>query len=179
MIMMTENEFYKKKIFYSESIIKIRKEHKNQKNDIDLWYRSDRYVELQEIKNKFNTKLNQLKERDKIKLKLEKDSLYEMTIWYLNADKECRYCKLPQSELTNLHTQPGHINKRWPKRGQELEIDRMQSDLPYTDIENLTLACYWCNNGKTDTFTFDEAIEIGKSIQSIWEKRLNKKFKNG
>jgi hypothetical protein len=55
----------------------------------------------------------------------------------------------------------------------------MQSDLPYTDIENLTLACYWCNNGKTDTFTFDEAIEIGKSIQSIWEKRLNKKFENG
>jgi hypothetical protein len=179
MIMIKENEFYKKKIFYSESIIKIRKEFINQTNDIDLWYRSDRYIELQEVKNKFNTKLNQLKERDKIKLNIEKDSLYEMTIWYLNAPKECRYCKLPQSELINLHTLPGHINKRWPKRGQELEIDRMQSDLPYTDIENLTLACYWCNNGKTDTFTFDEAIEIGKSIQSIWEKRLNKKFENG
>lgn len=178
MIMLTENEFYKNKIFYSESIIKIKKEFKNQKTDIDLWYLSKRYNELQEIKNKFNTKLNQLKERDKIKLNLTIDSLYEMTMWYLNAPKECRYCKLPQSELINLHTLPGHINKRWPKRGQELEIDRKQSDLPYTNIDNLTLACYWCNNAKTDTFTFLEFINIGKSIQSIWENRLNKKFTN-
>ncbi len=178
--MLTENEFYKKKIFYSESIIKIRKEFKNQKKDIDLWYRSDRYIELQETKSKFNSKLKQqLKEIEEIEIDITNDLLYELTLWYLSAPKVCRYCKLPESELINLHEQPGHINKRWPKRGKELEIDRMQSDLPYNNIENLTLACYWCNNGKTDTFTFDEAIEIGKSIQSIWEKRLNKKFEDG
>lgn len=178
MIMLTENEFYKKKIFYSESIIKIKKEFKNQKEEIKLWYRSSSYIVLQDIKNKLNSKLNQLKESEEIVINVTNDLLYEMTIWYLNAPKVCRYCKIPETELLNLHKQPGHINKRWPSRGSALEIDRMQSDLPYTVIENLTLACYWCNNGKTDTFTFEESINVGKEIQKIWERRLNKKFNN-
>ena len=173
--MLTENEYYKKKIFYKEKNDAIFKKYKDQKKVIELWYLSDRYIELQVTKTKFNSKLKQIREID---IDITNEILYQMTLWYLSAPKVCRYCKLPESELINLHEQPGHINKRWPKRGKELEIDRMQSDLPYTIIENLTLACYWCNNGKTDTFTFDEAIKVGKSIQSIWEKRLNKKFKN-
>ena len=177
--MLTENEFYKKKIFYKEKKDEIIKEYKSQKKDIELWYRSDKYKNLQKAKSKCKSKIEDEIKNEEIEIDITNDLVYKMTIWYLTAPKICRYCKLPESELVNLHEQPGHINKRWPKRGKELEIDRMQSDLPYNNIENLTLACYWCNNGKTDTFTFDEAIEIGKSIQSIWEKRLNKRFKDG
>lgn len=36
------------------------------------------------------------------------------------------------------------------------------------------MSCYWCNNAKTDEFTFEEFEEIGKSFGLVWNKRLKK-----
>lgn len=37
------------------------------------------------------------------------------------------------------------------------------------------MACYWCNNAKTDEFTAEEFKEIGKEIRKIWDVRLASK----
>ena len=58
-------------------------------------------------------------------------------------------------------------------RGFKLEIERFDSNIEYS-YENMDLACYWCNNSKTDEFTKEEFEPVGKAIREIWNKRLNK-----
>ncbi len=41
--------------------------------------------------------------------------------------------------------------------------------LPYDQLNNVVLACYWCNNAKTDTFTYEEFKEVGKVFANIWK----------
>ena len=43
---------------------------------------------------------------------------------------------------------------------------------PYNK-DNCVLACYWCNNAKTDAFTADEFKPIGKEIGKTIQKILN------
>ena len=100
------------------------------------------------------------------------DELFRLFQWWECTPKICKYCSLPENLLDDLHNQEGHINKRYPQRGKSLEIDRMQSDLPYTVIENLVLACYWCNNAKTDEFFDDEFNSIGLAIGTMLKDRL-------
>ncbi len=83
---------------------------------------------------------------------------------------------ITENFLEELHNQPGHINKRFPQRGKSLEIDRKQANLPYSNIQNLVLACYWCNNAKTDTFTEQEFLQMGEVMKRIWENRLNRQL---
>lgn len=85
-------------------------------------------------------------------------------------NKSCKYCGVTNNEVIELAADK-KINKK-SERGWNLEIDRIDSNYEYTK-ENCVMACYWCNNAKTDEFTFDEFIEIGKSISKIWRKRLD------
>jgi 5-methylcytosine-specific restriction endonuclease McrA len=55
---------------------------------------------------------------------------------------------------------------RGGRRGKRLEVDRMISDQPYSP-ENCVLACYPCNNAKSDVFTYEEFVEIGKTIGRV------------
>lgn len=84
--------------------------------------------------------------------------------------KTCKYCGISNDEVIELAAHK-KINKK-SERGWNLEIDRIDSNYEYSK-ENCVMACYWCNNAKTDEFTFDEFTEIGKSISKIWQKRLN------
>ncbi len=62
---------------------------------------------------------------------------------------------------------------RGGKRGKRLELDRVDPNKQYDELENIVWCCYWCNNAKTNFFTRQEftpiAIEIGKSIKKIMD----------
>ena len=113
---------------------------------------------------------NVIEGRDKWKSKKIGGNFWDFYNWYLTADKKCYYCKLTEKKLAKLH-EIGIVNKR-KTRGQKLEIDRKIANEEYQNISNLTYSCYWCNNAKTDTFTEDEFIKIGKTIGLVWEERL-------
>ena len=81
----------------------------------------------------------------------------------------CEYCKITISQVIELANNYKLFKKNY--RGWSLEIDRKDSNYEYTP-ENCVMACYWCNNAKTDEFTYEEFKEIGQAIQKIWEKRL-------
>lgn len=85
--------------------------------------------------------------------------------------KNCFYCGIAEDDIEKL----GDIKKLNKKslRGWSLEIERLNSNLEYTS-QNCTLACYWCNNAKTDEFTPEEFKPIGKEIRKIWEDRISK-----
>jgi len=86
--------------------------------------------------------------------------------------KECCYCGISEEQLTLMNEQGLVKTKR--SRGSSLEIERMEPDEAYSNFGNLRYACYWCNNAKTDTFTYDEFKEhIAPGIRKIWNSRLN------
>lgn len=84
--------------------------------------------------------------------------------------KKCCYCGITEEDLGTLYCRYGRLTKR--SRGWKLELDRKEPNLPYDNLENIVYACYWCNNAKTDTFTHEEFLEIGKAISNIWKQRL-------
>jgi 5-methylcytosine-specific restriction endonuclease McrA len=65
---------------------------------------------------------------------------------------------------------------RGGRRGKRLELDRINPKIKNygEDINNLALACYWCNNAKTNYFTFEEFKIIGEKIKEIQQERLKK-----
>jgi len=94
--------------------------------------------------------------------------------WYLHQDRKCHYCGITEQEIGELLTREKLKTKRLSTRGRKLELERRNPVLPYSDLGNLTLCCYWCNNAKTDTFTDEEFNRVGAVFKSIWKDRLEK-----
>lgn len=100
------------------------------------------------------------------------DKFYE---WYIAQEQCCEYCKITQTELDVLldKNNPLILYTREGRRGKNLEIDRKSSKIEYgKDLKNLVLCCYWCNNAKTDEFSAEEFMPVGKAIGNILRKRL-------
>lgn len=91
--------------------------------------------------------------------------------WYIAHRDQCNYCGITEAEIKQLLDAGKLYTKRIGTHGRKLELDRINpngSDL----LNNLVVACYWCNNAKTDTFSHEEFLEVGKAIRKIWEARL-------
>jgi hypothetical protein len=86
--------------------------------------------------------------------------------WYVAEKKACYYCKTSSEELSGFYKRTD--SKR--PRGQSLEIERKE-DTKYTE-ENCELCCYWCNNAKSDIFSFDEFTKIGLAIGLVIKEKL-------
>lgn len=99
---------------------------------------------------------------------------FEVFIKHLNnLEQRCTYCGITELQIQDL-VQAGRLStKRLSTRGRRLELDRKNSEEPYDNLDNIVLACYWCNNAKTDTFSHEEFLKIGKAIQLVWSERLN------
>jgi len=93
----------------------------------------------------------------------DRNRFYE---WYEKQLKKqrclCHYCHLPGD--TNVYY--GHYFREPSNkgtRGHHLELERMCANGLYSP-ENCVLACYPCNNAKSDVFTYEEFLKIGKAI---------------
>ncbi len=99
--------------------------------------------------------------------------------WYDSRKGSCDYCGLTSDEsLLLFHGYPK--STRGGRRGKRLEIDRINPSIKNygQDINNLALACYWCNNAKTNYFTFEEFKKIGERIKDIQDARIENLIKN-
>jgi hypothetical protein len=89
-----------------------------------------------------------------------------------NYNRACKYCSISESQISLLISSNKIKTKRLNTRGVSMEVDRIDSTLPY-EISNIVFACYWCNNAKTDEFSAKEFALIGEQIKNIWGERLN------
>lgn len=169
--MITEVQFIERHVFYQEPIERIRREFPAQRHEINHWQISGHCRSARERRNKLRFKLTEFNKKG-AGICITADLLLRMYNWYLRHPKYCHYCGLTIKDMEALHEVPGFINKRDATRGYSLEIDRKISYLPYDNIDNLTLACYWCNNAKTDTFTENEFLQIGRMFNQVWFHRL-------
>jgi hypothetical protein len=89
---------------------------------------------------------------------------------FINSKSECEYCHITEDQIKVL-IEAQQLNKKKDTRGWTLEIDRIRPNYEYTK-DNCVWCCYWCNNAKTDEFSYNEFKKIGKVIESIWNDRL-------
>ncbi len=89
----------------------------------------------------------------------------------LQNQQTCHYCGLTKSDLLLMGEKELLRKKNY--RGWSLEMDRKNPNLEYSK-ENCVMACYWCNNAKTDEFLEDEFLIIAEGIKTVWQNR----FKN-
>lgn len=83
--------------------------------------------------------------------------------WYINTAKVCHYCGCTKEEIEKFWAQSK--SKRKNTRGKSLEIDRLE-DKNYSE-DNCVLACYWCNNAKSDVFSPKDFKPIGLAIGNV------------
>jgi len=80
--------------------------------------------------------------------------------WYSRQEKKCFYCDVPENLVKKFAK--GKLRSR-------LTIDRINPKGNY-ESDNMVLACGICNLVKSDVFTKDEMLKIGKIIKIKWEK---------
>jgi hypothetical protein len=84
-------------------------------------------------------------------------SLEEFDIWLNKQKLLCEYCGV---DLTH-----------WDKRKETtITLDRLDNSRGY-NFDNIVLCCIACNRMRNDTFTYDEMIQIGKTVREVWKKR--------
>ena len=129
--------------------------------------------EIQEIYNQINLMRNRLDESlylnnyQKHFHKILTPEQYKN----LTSSHQCYYCELKLSEFEKLYDQ--HLITKKANRGFTLEIDRKNPNEEYY-YKNLVMACYWCNNAKTDEFSAEEFKPIGEAIGATFKRRLEK-----
>jgi hypothetical protein len=89
----------------------------------------------------------------------------------VGQDKACEYCGITESQIEALIAKGRIHTKRLLIRGRSLEVDKKNPNGKYEN-GNMTLCCYWCNNAKSDEFSYDEFRPVGNAIKEIWKKRF-------
>ena len=121
-------------------------------------------------------KLKQLYSRKKYSIKKhppKKGSYWtfdDFKKWYsdqYSKEPVCYYCGIPEKFIKRVY---------WDIRGTKRPATRIRLELERLDpcgnynSENVVLACFNCNNCKSDIFTHNEFKAIGKTIEKIWKE---------
>lgn len=102
--------------------------------------------------------------------------------WYKEKEKKCCYCGIEEKYLIEYFNNNNNIQyyrndkDKARQRGKFLEIERIKtSDKSVNQYfpENTELACYICNNAKSDFLSAKNFKPIAKGINIFWNKLLN------
>lgn len=131
------------------------------------------------LKNIYTQKKATLSTKGKKKDGFEYTSFDQFLNWF-NQDvfeNGCHYCGTTNEESGRLYNfQRNGLRPdatRGGKRGKRLELDRVDPNDSYDNLNNLVWCCYWCNNAKTNFFTAEEFKPIAKEIGNQLKNILN------
>jgi hypothetical protein len=88
--------------------------------------------------------------------------------WYIEEENKCCYCGTSFEDLVKFYN--SNESKRKSTRGKSLEVERIE-DKPYSK-DNCKLCCYWCNNAKSDVFSYEEFQNVGKAIGAAIKEKI-------
>jgi hypothetical protein len=99
--------------------------------------------------------------------------------WYLKKDKICCYCGVEEIDLEryfNNNNKQYYRNEedKARQRGKYLEIERIVTapkDKNKYTIQNTDLACYICNNAKSDFISPKNFKPIACGINNFWNNQ--------
>jgi len=97
--------------------------------------------------------------------------------WYIaqyqSQEGRCYYCKTEEKVIAILFEKKFQNRKR-TTRGKHLEIERRDSTCNLYNEENCVLACYFCNNDKSDIFEEKEYLEYLKDRSGFFISQFEK-----
>lgn len=103
------------------------------------------------------------------------NSFLEFYRWYIRQHEEqngqCYYCKTGEKVIATLFSNRYTSAKR-QTRGQHLEIERRDAKNNNYSVDNCVLACYFCNNDKSDIFTEEEYFEYLKDRNVFFNRQF-------
>lgn len=129
----------------------------------------DKHSNIQKIKNKFTS--SRQKDVDKQGFTDIKEFYY----WYFNIEKKCCYCGIEEKELNKYFNNDNIQYKDARPRGKTLEIERIVTAPKNKNLytkENCALACYICNNAKSDFISPSNFKPIAKGIYEFWKTKI-------
>jgi len=162
-------EFYESKIPNNQSIINFFLEKENcTMLDIKTWI------------EKYNLdilRIRSLPSKERIEGFGSRESFLQ---WYLSAEKKCCYCGIKEEDLNRYFNEqnPQYFvsndkDDKARQRGKVLEIERVvtapKSKNVYT-LDNTRLACYVCNNAKSDFLSATDFKPIAFGIYNFWKE---------
>ena len=95
--------------------------------------------------------------------------------WYLTSEKQCCYCGVKEEDLNKYFNKDNLQYKTARQRGTSLEIERIITAPKEKNIyseENCALACYICNNAKSDFISPQDFKSIAKGINQFWVDKV-------
>lgn len=134
-------------------------------------------IEIQNVRNYYN-RTSQIRKDDIAKLrrirslydnkkKIEKftwKGFPEFYHWYVEQERmqdcRCYYCKSEEHKIRGL-VLSGFFgkSKQMKNRGRHLEIERKNSEVNDYSPDNCVLACYFCNNDKSDVISEEDYFQ--------------------
>jgi len=88
---------------------------------------------------------------------------------YSKQKGKCYYCGTEEKVIASLCEKKYQYRKR-SNRGNHLEVERRDAKGNLYNKENCVLACYFCNNDKSDIFSEDEYFQYLKNRKEFFEK---------
>lgn len=100
--------------------------------------------------------------------------------WYNQQEKSCYYCGIEEAVVQEIVMKGILKSSRFPKngkmgqgksRGVWLEVDRLKPKEDYSR-KNCVLACYFCNNDKSDVFHGNDYNKFKSDRAGYLRKKL-------
>ena len=91
--------------------------------------------------------------------------------WYINEEQVCCYCGITEENLEAIKKN-GWGTKR--RRGSKLEVERVDTNSNNYSESNCALACYFCNNHKSDVITKEDFSTYFKEPMKLYLEKLSK-----
>jgi len=139
----------------------------------------DEYNEIIRLKNNiYKPKERKYKKNGQFKF----NSFLEFYKWWKAQDNKCYYCGTEQYKIAELvkaglkNNLKGLISKRFGKRAMNLELERKDSTTNIYSKENCVLACYFCNNDKSDVISSDDYEKYFKDVLHARKKFIDDKY---
>jgi hypothetical protein len=92
---------------------------------------------------------------------------------YQTQNGKCYYCETDEKIIAQLFEKKFQNRKR-TTRGKHLEIERRNSTDNLYNEKNCVLACYFCNNDKSDIFDEHEYLEYLKDRKGFLTSQFEK-----
>ena len=103
--------------------------------------------------------------------RLGKRKFYE---WFEKQPKKCAYCGIEEFKLQELFNSENGILKTKRGRGKVLELERRDSGSNQYSPDNCVLACYVCNNHKSDLISETEHLSyFAPSIKKYLDSKYS------
>lgn len=153
---LDKSEFLKLCLLEDKKLDSISTEYGIDRKELSEWW-NNRDLELHELIQKSNQIFTNKKSNPDFNY-FEKQGKRRFFDWYEKQPRVCGYCGIEEHKLKELFDYQTGILGTQRGRGRSLELERKITNPNLYNEENCILACYVCNNHKSDLISEEDHL---------------------